>query len=96
MKITFDLPEQTFLKLRAEASLRGLKLKEILCQLIEAGLASGKEAPSLQPTRRSKLPIIRKATGKRHPATSNARLDEIRLMEEGHFDRYIETFVFLS
>jgi hypothetical protein len=84
MRTTLDLPDPTFRKLKAEASLRGLKLKEILCQLIEAGLAAGQDAPSLPPLRRSKLPVIRKATGKRHPAISNARLDEILLMEEGH------------
>ena len=87
MKITFDLPMQTFLKLKVEASLRGLKLKETLCQLIEAGLAAGREVPSLPPIRRSKLPVIRKATGKLHPAISNARLNEILMMQVGHFDR---------
>jgi hypothetical protein len=84
MRTTLDLPDPTFRKLKAEASLRGLKLKEILCQLIEAGLAAGKEMPSLPPSRRSKLPIVRKATGKPHPAISNARLDEILAMEEGN------------
>lgn len=96
MKITFDLPYPTFRKLKAEASLRGLNHNEILCQLIEAGLAAGKEAPSLPPTRRSKLPIIRKAAGKRHPAISNARLSEILAMEEGCFDRSVNPHLFRS
>jgi hypothetical protein len=86
MKFTFDLPDPTFRKLKAEASLRGLKLKEILCQLIEARLAAGQPTASAPTLRRSKLPLIRKATGKRHPALSNARLNEILAMEEGCFD----------
>jgi hypothetical protein len=84
MRTTLDLPDPTFRKLKAEASLRGLKLKEILCQLIEAGLASGQPTTPSPTIRRSKLPITRKATGKRHPALSNKRLDEILATEEGH------------
>jgi len=85
VRTTLDLPDSTFRKLKAEAALRGLKLKEILCQLIEAGLAAGQPAASAP--RRSKLPLIRKATGKPHPALSNARLNEILAMEEGHVGR---------
>jgi hypothetical protein len=87
MRTTLDLPDPTFRKLKAEASLRGLKLKEIVCQLIEAGLASPvREAPQATP-RRSKLPVIRKPTGKKHPALANDRLDEILAIEEGHVGR---------
>ena len=87
MRTSLDLPDPTFRKLKAEASLRGLKLKEIVCQFIEAGLASAvREAPQANP-RRSKLPVIRKPTGKKHPAFANDRLDEILAMEEGHVGR---------
>lgn len=84
MRTTLDLPDPTFRKLKAEASLRGLKLKEIVCQLIEAGLAARVQCPAESTPRRSRLPVIRKSTGKKHPAISNARLDEILAMEEGH------------
>jgi|APCry1669189000_1035189.scaffolds.fasta_scaffold00737_5 hypothetical protein len=87
MRTTLDLPDPTFRKLKAEASLRGLKLKEIVCQLIEAGLASSVREASQAIPRRSKLPVIRKPTGKKHPALANDRLDEILAMEEGHVGR---------
>jgi hypothetical protein len=87
MRTTLDLPDPTFRKLKAEASLRGLKLKEILCQLIEAGLATRvQDSPEATP-RRSTLPVIRKPTGKKHPALSSDRLDELLAMEEGNVGR---------
>ena len=87
MRTTLDLPDPTFRKLKAEASLRGLKLKEILCQLIEAGLATRvQDSPGATP-RRSTLPVIRKPTGKKHPALSSDRLDELLAMEEGNVGR---------
>jgi len=87
MRTTLDLPDPTFRKLKAEASLRGLKLKEIVCQLIEAGLAARIQGSAESTPSRSSLPMIRKPTGKKHPAIPNAHLDEILAMEEGHGGR---------
>ena len=75
MRTTLDLPDPTFRKLKAEASLRGLKLKEIVREFIESGLASGRMGEPSPVIRRSKLPLIRKAAGKKHPSLSNERLD---------------------
>jgi hypothetical protein len=84
MRTTLDLPDPTFRKLKAEASLRGLKLKEIVRELIESGLSAPAREVTRPAFRRSKLPLVRKATGKSHPAISNDRLEEILTMEEGH------------
>lgn len=82
MRTTLDLPDPTFRKLKAEASLRGMKLKEIVCQMIEAGLAMKQSGQVAAPPLRSALPIIRKATGISHPPLSNARINEILALEE--------------
>lgn len=87
MRTTLDLPDPTFRKLKAEASLRGLKLKEIVCQLIEAGLASPVRDAAKATPPRSKLPVIRKPSGKKHPALANEHIEEILAMEEGHVGR---------
>lgn len=87
MRTTLDLPDPTFRKLKAEASLRGLKLKEMVCQLIEAGLATKQSEGALSRRVRSPLPLIRKATGQSHPSLSNAKLDEILALEESHGGR---------
>ncbi len=87
MRTTLDLPDPTFRKLKAEASLRGLKLKEMVRELIEAGLGAPPREHPRTAIRRSKLPLVRKATGRKHPSLSNARLDEILAMEEKHGGR---------
>ncbi|OIN94017.1 MAG: hypothetical protein AUJ20_02045 [Comamonadaceae bacterium CG1_02_60_18] len=46
MRTTLDLPDETFRQLKAQAALNGMKLKELVTQLIQRGLAAGvKPAP---------------------------------------------------
>jgi len=78
MRTTLDLPDETFRKLKAEAALRGFKLKELVAQFIERGLAADSAAPmTAEPRRRPPIPIARKADGNVTPALSNAALDAI-------------------
>lgn len=84
MRTTLDLPDPTFRKLKAEASLRGLKLKEMVCQLIEVGLSEKISESEITQRNRSPLPVIRMPTGMHHPALSNSSIDEILAMEELH------------
>jgi hypothetical protein len=84
MRTTLDLPDPTFRRLKAEASIRGLKLKEMVCLFIEAGLASNAPRNRMKVRRRSPLPVARKATGTLHSALSNARINEILTLEEYH------------
>ena len=41
MRTTLDLPDETFRRLKSQAALKGMKLKELVTQLIERGLAAG-------------------------------------------------------
>jgi hypothetical protein len=82
MRTTLDLPDPTFRRLKAEASIRGLKLKEMVCLFIEAGLASNAPRNRMEARRRSPLPVTRKATGTPHSALSNAHINEILTLEE--------------
>lgn len=45
MRTTLDIPDETFRQLKAQAALNGLKLKELVTQLIQRGLAAGVMAP---------------------------------------------------
>lgn len=75
MRTTLDLPDETFRKLKAEAALRGLKLKELVELFIERGLAADSVAPmTAVPRSRPPIPIARKADGSVTPALSNAAL----------------------
>ncbi len=78
MRTTLDLPDETFRKLKAEAALRGFKLKELVAQLIERGLREGALPPAGDRARRSfAIPIAREADGSVTPALSNAQLQAI-------------------
>lgn len=46
MRTTLDLPDETFRQLKAQAALNGMKLKELVTQLIQRGLAAGVAAPA--------------------------------------------------
>ena len=76
MRTTLDLPDETFRHLKAAAALRGAKLKDLIAQLIEKGLA---EQPALPYARRSRspLPTLRRRTGKVHRALSNAEVERL-------------------
>ena len=56
MRTTLDLPDETFRQLKAQAALNGMKLKELVTQLIQRGLAAGVAAPMPAP-QRSPLPV---------------------------------------
>lgn len=79
MRTTLDLPDHTFRALKAEAALRGFKLKELVTLLIETGLSA---SPSLPQRSRSPLPVVRPATGVVHPAISNARIEKLLASED--------------
>lgn len=84
MRTTLDLPDDTFRKLKAEAALRGFKLKELVAQFIERGLAAGDSPPGSVRSHvpvpvafertHYPIPIAREADGSVTPYLSNAQL----------------------
>lgn len=83
MRTTLDLPDETFRQLKAQAALSGLKLKDLVTQFIERGLAAGPAAPAdALPRSRPPIPIARKADGSVTPALSNAELEAILLEQD--------------
>lgn len=78
MRTTLDLPDETFRQLKAQAAMNGLKLKELVTQLIERGLAAGITKPAPLPQSGPCLiPIAREADGTVTPFLSNAQLNAI-------------------
>ncbi len=75
MRTTLDLPDDIFRKLKAEAALRGCKLKELVAEFIERGLNEGPQPPAAQSPRPVyAIPIAREADGTVTPALSNKQL----------------------
>jgi len=89
MRTTLDLPDDTFRQLKAQAALQGLKLKELVTQLIERGLANH-TAPQTTPTMQTgtlyAIPIAREADGTITPHLTNAQLHAI--LEEEDLAQY--------
>jgi hypothetical protein len=81
MRTTLDLPDETFRVLKAEAALRGAKLKELIAQFIEKGLAE-RSSPQETQRARSPLPKLRKPSGLVHGALSNAELESLLAKED--------------
>jgi len=78
MRTTLDLPDETFRQLKAQAAMNGLKLKELVTQLIERGLAAGPNKPAPLPqSGPCPIPIAREADGTVTPFLSNAQLSAI-------------------
>jgi hypothetical protein len=78
MRTTLDLPDETFRRLKAEAALRGYKLKELVAEFIERGLNEGPQPLTARSPRPVyAIPIAREADGTVTPALSNAQLQTI-------------------
>lgn len=81
MRTTIDLPDPLFRELKTQSAQQGIKLKELVTKLLQLGLARD-DASFSPPRARSPLPVIRKATGVRHPALSNREIDALLVAED--------------
>ena len=76
MRTTLDLPDLVFRELKARAALRGMKMKDLLNEMITTGLQTRDISPAI--FKRSRLPIARYVSGKYQiPARSNAEIQNI-------------------
>lgn len=87
MRTTLDLPDETFRQLKAQAALNGLKLKELVTQLIQRGLAAGVTAPMPeQPSGPPPVAIARVDGRQLTPALTNEQLYAI--LEDQELEQY--------
>ncbi len=95
MRTTLDLPDETFRQLKSHAALSGLKLKELVTQLIERGLAAGVTAPmSVQQPSPPPVAIERLPGSPLAPALTNAQLHAILDDEDlAQYDRVLQQSV---
>jgi hypothetical protein len=90
MKATIEFEERLYRRLKAEAALRGRTVKELVAEGVRRVL-DAPEAPARTARRRSRLPVLRKATsGKPILPVAKAELAEIELKED--LARYRRSF----
>ncbi len=82
MRTTLDLPDDVFRQLKVESALRGLKMKELVTQIIQSGLV--RQTDATLPRKRSPLPVIRKPPGVTHPAKSSREIESLLATEDAH------------
>ncbi len=85
MRTTLDLPDPLFRELKSRSALRGVKLKDFVAELLQTALAQS-GASRAEPRPRSPLPVIRRPSGRRHPALSNREIDALFVAEDAHGD----------
>jgi hypothetical protein len=71
MRTTVDLPDPLFERVKAEAALRGMKLRDFIARSLEQALTSGSRETR---SRRVKLPLV-KGDGKRRIDPTREELD---------------------
>ena len=71
MRTTVDLPDALFKRVKAEAALRGMRLKEFITQSLEQSLAGHRDDLKL---RRVRLPLIR-SSGKHSINPTREQID---------------------
>ena len=76
-----DLPDELLRQAKAKAALDGMELKDLIIRFVQQGLGPV-AMPSAAPIgcQRSELPVVRAATGRPLPASTN--VDIHRLLEE--------------
>ena len=91
MRTTLDLPDETFRQLKAQAALNGLKLKELVTQLIQRGLANGESTP-VSGKQAESLPVAikRVPASPLTPALTNAQLHA--MLDEEDVAHYQKAF----
>ena len=71
MRTTVDLPDPLFKRVKAEAALRGMKLRDFIARSLEQALSGGSRESR---SRRVKLPLV-KGNGKRLIDPTREELD---------------------
>jgi hypothetical protein len=71
MRTTVDLPDPLFKRVKTEAALRGMKLRDFIARSLEQALSGGSRESR---SRRVKLPLV-KGDGKRRIDPTREELD---------------------
>ncbi|MFI5384997.1 MAG: hypothetical protein ACHQ50_02655 [Fimbriimonadales bacterium] len=83
MRTTIDLPDELLRRAKAVAALRGMRLKDLVTQILEKGLGQSLTLP-IDRVDHGPLPEIIPAAGRKIPFVSNAELLEGLEREEEH------------
>jgi len=75
MRTTIDLPEDLLRRAKSAAALRGVKMKDLIAELLWSGLTDPTRAASA-PGMHCPIPVTIPATGRKIPHLTNAAMFE--------------------
>lgn len=83
MRTTIDIPEDLLRRAKSTAALRGIKLKDLVASLLEAGLRTEQSQPQVvrETGQKRAIPVSISSCGE-VPALSNLELAEIFLKDD--------------
>ncbi len=87
MRTTLDLPDETFRQLKARAALNGMKLKELVTQMIQRGLAGEPNQPTAQ-RERIPLPVAIRFDPNVRPAPALTNAELYAILDEEDLAQY--------
>ena len=82
MRTTIDIPEDVLRRAKATAAIRGVKLKDLIAQLLDSGLPKVVQPGREPESGRRNLPVLVPAADRQIPVLTNAELEEIFLRED--------------
>jgi len=77
MRTTIDLPEDLLRRAKATAALRGMKMKDLVAELVQMGLDNPTRASLVRKGMNSPIPVTIPATGTKIPSRTNAEIFEM-------------------
>ena len=77
MRTTIDLPEDLLRRVKATAALRGMKMKDLITEIVGSGLAESTRHDAGRYGMKCPIPVTIPATGRKIPVLTNAQIFEI-------------------
>ena len=82
MRTTIELPDDLLRRVKATSALKGMKLKDLVAQMLENALRNQAPELDLAPKPIRELPVMIPATGRKIPNLTNSELFQILDQED--------------
>jgi hypothetical protein len=86
MRTTIDIPDELIRRAKATAALRGIKMNDLIADLLQTGLGQFGDIRPRQAGMNCPIPVTIPADGRQIPSLTNAQIFEILDREDDHGD----------
>jgi hypothetical protein len=86
MRTTIDLPDDLLRRAKATAALRGIKMKDLIAELLQTGIGQFGDVRPRQAGIKRPIPVTIPADGRQIPSLTNAQIFELIDQEDDRAD----------